>query len=599
MIANSVNEYTTNENNPQQSPEECDKLAREAILTLKNGKYPADIIDGPDFDFSMDGKFGIWGETVRQVEKIWSHCPSNDKRKVAELIDILCKNELGNSQLAALLEEDDTVQGEDESSQSSNTDDAPPLNYELPAFDTSESVFAYTRDEFCKFSAILSPEGYEWFHLAAFYATCSSIAMRRLAIDFSDPMYTNLYIVLCAKSSVWKKSTSRRAIERIMKSLSLQHTLHNGEETPQFFIEQASGGIPRNYEDLDAIQRAEVNNSLATAGLETLFFDELGQYLLGTRKTPDNTLWRRIILEWKECPDNWRKGTKGTGWEIVPTTYLSIFGCMVPDTFNEKEMQSIIKDGTMPRFMIIAPPNGTSSETHSFEMGYVPTPPQLVKLFMDWHKRLIIPKVEITPETETNDKGKETTTYAKNWIQPLITTNVGMTKDAHKYWHNYRVASKECIVSNNISSSIAAYYDRPSTDFIQIAAIAASFEGKDQIDVIHLAMVYPFIEMARQGIHRFISQSGMQMSKSSSYEEKLVSTEKEVMEEIKEYLSPGKSGKKDFSIPILLNKRIKLRKIPLSRLTSTIENFVQAGLLSKEIHTHPVNKTKTIKYRLS
>jgi hypothetical protein len=313
-----------------------------------------------------------------------------------------------------------------------------------------------------------------------------------------------------------------------------------------------------------------VNHQLATAGLETLFFDELGQYLLSTRKAADNTLWRRIILEWKECPENWRKGTKSGGWEVVPTTCLSIFGCMVPDNLNEKEMQALIKDGTLPRFMVISPPKGTMSEVHSFEIGYIPTPSHIVQSFNNWHERLIVPKVE---------------------IQPLVTTKIGMTREAHRYWHEYRVASRDCIVKNNIPSSIAAYYKRLGTEYVKLAAIAASFDGCTQIDVPHLAMVYPFIEQARVGIHRLIAQSGTSLQE-GNYEERLASEEREILKEIKEYLS---SGKKDFTIPLLTNKRVKLQKIRESRLTEIIEGFVRSNRLTKEVHIHPKNKKKTTK----
>jgi hypothetical protein len=202
--------------------EDIDQAAREYILSFKKGVFPFDRLEN----------FGQWESVITQIEDSWTKA-RGDKEKLSDMIDSLCKFK---TELKELLEDyEDPVQGGNDSPVV-ETEDIPVFEYALPPVNLSNSLFAYTYDETVKFSATLSPEGYEWFHHGTFFATCSSIAMRRLAIDFSDPLYTNLYIALSAKSSVWNKSTSKRVIERITKSLSLEHILHSGEETPQFFI---------------------------------------------------------------------------------------------------------------------------------------------------------------------------------------------------------------------------------------------------------------------------------------------------------------------------------------------------------------------------
>jgi hypothetical protein len=424
--------------------------------------------------------------------------------------------------------------------------------------------------------------------------------MRRIAIDFSEPMYTNLYIALCAKSSVWKKSTGLRPVKRILKGLGLSHLLHTGSETPEAFVQQASGNtIPRNWDELDNAEQEAIRQELSTAGLEGLFIDELGQFLLGTRNTNGPMgLWRRIILEWNECQENWRKKTKGGGWETVTKTYLSMFGCIVPDNLNEKDMEALKKDGTIARFLAIASPSGTGAEVHSFDMGYIQTPPELLKAFSEWHQRLSPPMVEIIEEPTEDDKGKKTTKPALHWIQPLEETTIRLTTEAHREWHNYRVAIRKCIIDNDLSSTFAAYYDRLSTDLIKMAAIAASFEGKQLIDLTHLAMAFPFIEEARQGIHRLLDQAGQgDKSSEGDHEEYTASAEREVLHEIREYLES--SGQKDFTIPTLLNRRVKLQKMAISRLTDRVNDLVKAEILVKEVVIHPINKKKTARYSLN
>ena len=218
----------------------------------------------------------------------------------------------------------DPVQGGDEEEEVKG--EAPPLKFSLPPVNLDNSFFASVRAEFLRFAKQLSPESYEPFLEGAFWWTCSAIAMRRIAINFSEPMYTNLYIALCAKSTVWKKSTSLVPAERILKGLGLLHMSHKGSETPESFVQQASGNtIPKNWDELRELQQNAIKQELSTAGLEGLFIDELGQYLMDTRNANGPMgLWRRIILEWYGCPENWKKKTKGGGWEIVEKAYLSM-----------------------------------------------------------------------------------------------------------------------------------------------------------------------------------------------------------------------------------------------------------------------------------
>jgi hypothetical protein len=497
---------------------------------------------------------------------------------------------------------------EDEPLQEDNEEsEAPQLNFTLPSVNLDNSTCTNLRAQFLAFARDLSPESSDWFLEAAFWWVCSVIAMRRIAIDFAEPMYTNLYIALCAKSSVWKKSTARRPIRRILKGLSLGHLLHEGSDTPEAFVQDASGKfIPQEWEELDEKEQTTILQELATAGLQTLFIDELGQFLVQTRNANGTMgLWRRIILEWYECPEDWAKRTKGGGKEIVDKAYFSMFGGIIPDIMNEKDMESLLTDGGMARFLCISSKDGTGSEVHSFEPGYLPTPPNLLATFAEWHKRLKIPQVDIFMETKTIDdkrakEGKRYTTKpVKIWTQPLGETTIKLSPEAHKLWHNFRVAIQQCRVDNNLPSIINSYYDRLSTDFVKIAAIAASIEDSESIEVSHLAIAFPIIEEARLGIHRLLAQAGRTNGEQEDdYEEKKAKREKEILSEIREYFKLNKN-KKDFSIPVLINRRPKLEKIAITTLTQTVEDLTRSQFLLKETKEHPVNKRRTTVYKLN
>jgi len=528
--------------------------------------------------------FGEYELAIAQYER---HI---DKKVPAQKI----KENIKSDKRLKHLFEDNPVQGEDE--QEDVKGEAPPIDFTLPAVNLDNSLFASVRAQFVAFAKELSPESYDWFLEAAFWWTCSAIAMRRIAIDFREPVYTNLYIALCAKSSVWKKSTGLRPVRRILKGLSLGHLLHEGSETPEAFISQAAGKtIPRDWEDANEDEKEKTRRELATAGLGGLFIDELGQYLMGTRSiTGTMALWRRIILEWNECREDWAKKTKGDGWEIVEKTYLSMFGCIVPDNLNGKDMEAIQKDGTIARFLAITPPHGTGAGVSSFELGYLSTPPELLKAFSEWHQRLRPPVTDVSNENEGDEKKKAK--YVKEWVQPLQETMISVTSDAYQVWHEFRKAIRKYTLENNLPSIFAAYYDRLGIDFIKMAAIAASFEGKYSIDLTHLAMAYDFIEEARKGVHRLMLQAGG-IHEDQDYEERKAKMEKEILSEIKEYFKSGK--KEDFSIPILLNRRPKLEKISITTLTQVIEDLVKSQFLAKETKEHPANKKKTTVYKLN
>lgn len=120
------------------------------------------------------------------------------------------------------------------------------------------------------------------FHLGAGLWLLSVAIGRRLygAAPWGIHIYPNLYIVMIAGTTYYRKSTAYKLAEKIARA-SIPHMLMPKPGSPERFQESLSGKLPVNFEDLSDAQQTLIRQGLPFASQRGLLKDEIAG-LFGT-----------------------------------------------------------------------------------------------------------------------------------------------------------------------------------------------------------------------------------------------------------------------------------------------------------------------------
>ena len=115
------------------------------------------------------------------------------------------------------------------------------------------------------FSTKWSPRAFAGFHEDIALWLLSTVAARRVFVHCGPRHFTNLYIALVARTSVWAKSTTVDIGIATLRAAGLDWLLASDDATPQKFISDLTLTVPRDYDLLDdeAQERARLRLSFA------------------------------------------------------------------------------------------------------------------------------------------------------------------------------------------------------------------------------------------------------------------------------------------------------------------------------------------------
>ncbi|MDD1775983.1 MAG: DUF3987 domain-containing protein, partial [Candidatus Methanomethylicus sp.] len=282
-------------------------------------------------------------------------------------------------------------------------------------------------DEYIEFSKNWSPRSYDGYHEAVGLWLLSTIAARRVAItNFGKERYTNLYIILVGRTTLYAKSTVVQIGKELLQKIGLDFLLLPDESTPQRMIKDMSVELPDNYDKMNAEQKDRVKLIIAFTGQRGWFFDEFGQNIhLMMRKDGPYSEFRGLFRKFDDTEPKYERSTISRGKETVYRPYLALLGILTPaDIAPFAKMGAILwGDGYLARMALIVPPEGLITEGQFPEEERV-FPESLLKPLVDWNKRLGNPKIKI-------EGGKITA------VEPPASSKLVFTKEVREAYYRY------------------------------------------------------------------------------------------------------------------------------------------------------------------
>lgn len=362
-------------------------------------------------------------------------------------------------------------------------------------------------DEYIAFSRRWSPQSYDGFHEACGLWVLAAVAARRVMLPFGGDKFTPLYIALCARTSLWAKSTAAKIAKETITAVGLGQLLAPDISTPQAFLRRLAERVPADYgketPEAQALHRA----ALAFAGQRGWWHEEFGTHLAGMMRDGGAMAdFRGHLRILDDCPPSYAYDTVGHGLTIIKRPYLALLANLTPTDLAPfaRKGGALWGDGYFARFAFVTPPVGAERSRERFPDGWRAVPPSLCKPLRMWHEQLGIPDVEITERLDDKDKPTGEFQLIVTPIEPQRCTLGAGVVDA---FYRYRETLIDLVDSGD-NHDLDGSYTRFAEKALRVALLLASFSNGGRIELSHWARAQQITERWRASLHHLIDQLG-------------------------------------------------------------------------------------------
>jgi Protein of unknown function (DUF3987) len=359
-------------------------------------------------------------------------------------------------------------------------------------------------DEYIAFSREWSPRAFEGFHEAGGLFVLSTIGARRIALHLGRPRYTNLYIALIARTSLYVKSTTAEIATATLKAAGLDWLLAADDSTPQKFIQDLTLRVPDNFNTMTPEQQERDKLRLALTAQRGWFYEEFGQHLDAMNHEGGvMAAFRGMLKRFDDCRDRFEYATISRGNDVVERPYLALLVNLTPADMKPlaKLGSAMWNDGFWARFAFVVPHANNISRAR-FPKGERIIPTNLIKPLREWHERLGVPDISIDDELDAkgNPTGKKRVS-----VQPLQVATCTFADEVFEAFYRYHDGLLE-IVAKSDNTDLDGNYARFAEKALRISMLLASLENNNQIEIRHWARGQEITERWRMNLHALIEQ---------------------------------------------------------------------------------------------
>lgn len=353
-------------------------------------------------------------------------------------------------------------------------------------------------DAYIDYSRIWSPRAHYDFHESVGLWMLSTVAARRIAIDFGKRRFTSLYIALASRTSVFAKSTTAEIAQTIMKAAGLSPMLAPDDATPQAFVRAMTYQIAPGWLDLTVDQQDQRKQKLVFAAQKGWYFDEFGQKVSAMmREGGFMADFRGLLRKFDDTPDTYEYDTIGRGTDTVYAPYLALLANLTPADLlpYAKRGSALWNDGFWARFAFVAPPLNAERSNERFPQQQRLIPNNLVKPIVEWHRRLGIPDVQVV------DRGSKFDALVVPPDPQIITMGAGV----YDAYYRYNDALIDIVTKSQLTD-LDGNYARLPEKALRVAMLLASLAGSTKVEMRHWHRAQQVAETWRRNLHNLYEQ---------------------------------------------------------------------------------------------
>lgn len=506
---------------PERATVNYDALARNYIQALMTGNMPDDR--------PLD--FGPWDTRVGDIERAYARY-KGDAARTTKYVESLYQDEPALKALLAPPPSLEIVELEPETV-------CPQLPEAVQLPDTLARGACPWWDEYIAFSKIWSPRGYESYHEAVGAALLSTVAGRRVAVEFGGLEYTPLYMALVGDTTLWKKTTTAKFYFGLLEACGLDWLLGADVTTPQKLLsDMAARTVPANYGQMSPEEKEYEKKRLAMAGQRGWYYDEFGMHMdQMVRENGTMADFKGLLRVLDDCRPRYSTSTISRGRERVEKPYLSLLAALTVADIKPyaDKRNKFWKDGLFARFAFATTHFGAKSKRDRFPVGSPQYPASLIHPLRQWHDWLGEPEIEITEETAKNGN---VTGYTLEVIQPLPERICIMPPEVLDALYAYENALLDMVEEKKVPEALKGSYGRFHKLALRVAALIASLSNGGRIEMRHWARAQQFAENRRHDLHELFAQANIpEESESVQLENEIIRHMERLTERGKEWVT--------------------------------------------------------------
>ena len=350
------------------------------------------------------------------------------------------------------------------------------------------------------FSEEWAPRSYSYFHEGIGLWLLSTIAARRVQVNLGGPRYSNLYIALVARTSLYSKSTCSGIALQTLYQSGLYWLLASDSSTPQKYLSDLGNHYIDNFDELSAEQQEFEKRRAATAGQRGWYYEEFGDHIRSMmEKSGLMADFRGILRRFDDTPLQYKYSTIQRGSEVADRPYLALQANLTPDDLrpHARSGAALWGDGFLARFGLITPPEDGPLSYGHFPEGERKIPEEIIRPLVEWNQRLGLPEMTLH---NTDVKGRKLVRCGVH--QPQVLDMEIAAKEAHYAYHDGLLEAIHHSENHDLDGNYARFAEKA----LRIAMLLASIENNSKILLIHLAAAEEITEHWRIGLHQLYSQ---------------------------------------------------------------------------------------------
>jgi hypothetical protein len=355
-------------------------------------------------------------------------------------------------------------------------------------------------NQYIAWSQRWSPRAASGFHEAIGLWVLSVIAARRIGVEMGSPIYSHLFIALCARSTLYAKSTTAKKGIELIDMAGCRAMLASAKSTPQALIRSMSGPIPKEYGMLSEEDQAATKARLAFAGQRGWYHEEWGGLLRHMTRT-DSAMaeFHSLLRQLDDGYDEFTSETIMRGMERIKHPYLALLSSATPHDLAPFMTPGSPwwHDGFWPRFAFICPREGESPSLTRRPMGKE-SPHALVAALGEWNARLGIPHVDMRPGFD--EKGKSTGAFTAI-VSPLPWHPMVLDAESQEAFYLYNEALLTFVQKGEVCQDYDAWYGRLHEKALHIAMLLTSLNGSQTITMPYWVVAQEIAERWRVMFH--------------------------------------------------------------------------------------------------
>lgn len=348
-------------------------------------------------------------------------------------------------------------------------------------------------DSYLAFTNQSCPLAPDIFHEAMALWLLATVSTRRLKFVLGgQEIYPNLYVMVIAKTSLYRKSTAMNEAKKVLKAAGLECLLLPTDVTPEALFDELAGVKPVNFETLNQEDRREWLMGRAVAAQRSFIKDECSSIFANLKKDYNAGLTELLLEGYQGDGGKLRKLLKSKGLISVRDMCLSFLGATTPVMYGKYITNEETENGFVARFAIITP---ESLPTYKTVDEPVPIPSPLVmqirRMFLDtlpWH----------------NNERPSASGIMGDVVTPPAAT-VSASTPAIEQLSKYRKALNYDMLIKSVAEDKHAAYTRLGTMVVKIAMLLAAIECETQnvrIEARHAYAAQLITERWRESLHR-------------------------------------------------------------------------------------------------